>query len=117
MRVDYENPSDGKACHGAFVVALMIVPAAAQEARGPRSRTEIAQQAFQLALGTTQKTQNIRRHGAASRRIRQAVLGRDRTSEIGYDKLVPTSPAPARLTCARRSRSVFHRYSGSTTGR
>jgi alkanesulfonate monooxygenase SsuD/methylene tetrahydromethanopterin reductase-like flavin-dependent oxidoreductase (luciferase family) len=79
----------------AFVVAVMVVSAAAQEApRVPEAALKSAQQAFQLALGTTQKTQTFDAMGLRSEaESRQAVLGAPiALQEIGYDKLVAYQP-------------------------
>ena len=73
----------------------MIVSAAAQEApRVPEAALKSAQQAFQLALGATQKTQTFDAMGLRSEaESRQAVLGAPIVlQEIGYDKLVAYQP-------------------------
>lgn len=83
------------AAMAAFVVAGVIVSAAAQEApRIPEEALKSAQQAFQLALGSTQKTQTFDAMGLRSEaESRQAVLGEPiALQEIGYDKLVAYQP-------------------------
>lgn len=79
----------------AFVVAVTIAFAVAQEVpRVPEAALKSAQQAFQLALGTTQKTQTFEAMGLRSEaESRQAVLGTPiALQEIGYDKLVAYQP-------------------------
>jgi hypothetical protein len=80
----------------AFVLALTVVSAAAQETpRIPEAAVISAQQAFQLALSTTQKTQTFEAMGLRSdAESRQAVLGAPIVlQEIGYDKLVAYQPS------------------------
>ncbi len=79
----------------AFVVAVMIVSAVAQETpRIPEEALKSARQAFQLALGSTQKTQTFDAMGLRSEtESRQAVLGEPiALQEIGYDQLVAYQP-------------------------
>jgi hypothetical protein len=75
----------------ALILAMMTVYAVAQEApRVPEAVLKSAQEAFQMVLGTTQKTQTFDAMGLRSEaESRQAVLGAPIVlQEIGYDKLV-----------------------------
>ena len=79
----------------ALILALMVVSAAGQEIpRIPEAALKSAQEAFQLALSTTQKTQTFEVMGLRSEgESRQAVLGPPIIlQEIGYDKLVAYQP-------------------------
>lgn len=82
----------------ALVVVAMLMSAGGtggQEIpRIPEAALKSAQQAFQMALGTTQKTQTFDAMGMRSEaELRQAVLGAPiPLREIGYDKLVIHQP-------------------------
>lgn len=79
----------------AVVIALTAMSAAAQEIpRIPEDALKSAQQAFQMALATTQKTGTFEAMGLRSdAESRQAVLGPPiALQEVGYDKLVAYQP-------------------------
>lgn len=95
----------------ACIVAVMGVSAVAQEVpRVPEAALKSAQQAFQLALGTTQRTQTFDAMGLRSEaESRQAVLGAPiALQEIGYDKLVAYQPGnPPQSVFAGPDQALF----------
>jgi hypothetical protein len=79
----------------AFVLALAAMSAAAQEIpRIPEAALKSAQDAFQMALATTQKTGTFEAMGLRSdAESRQAAMGAPIIlQEVGYDKLVAYQP-------------------------
>src|SRR5512143_1907937 len=79
----------------AFVLAMTAMSAAAQEIpRIPEDALKSAQEAFRMALATTQKTGTFEAMGLRSEaESRQAVLGAPIILRVvGYDKLVAYQP-------------------------